>query len=198
MTHYFTNNEDLEHQEKSFDFHISNEVFNFKTDKGVFSRKNVDYGTKVLIENVLKNDLEKPILDLGCGYGAVSIVVSRILNSKVYAIDINERALRLTRENSLRNKVNVEAIYCEDLNELEMKFKTIIFNPPIRSGKENIFSLYEKSYQSLKEGGKLYIVIQKKHGAKSTYRKLLELFKDVRLFGKDKGYQVILAVKSQH
>lgn len=198
MTHYFTNNEDLEHQEKCFEFHISNRIFNFKTDKGVFSRNNVDYGTKVLIENILKEDLAKPILDLGCGYGAIAIVLSKILDTKVYAVDINDRALRLTKENSFINKTDVEAICCEDITNLKIKFKTIILNPPIRSGKENIFKLYEKSYQTLAFGGSLYIVIQKKQGAKSSYKKLLELFKNVRIIDHDKGYQIILAVKSQH
>lgn len=198
MTHYFTNNETLKSCLKTFDFHISNEKFSFKTDVGVFSRNGIDYGSYCLLNNVLNVDLKLPILDLGCGYGAIGIIVSKIKNCEVCAVDINDRAVRLCNENAILNQVKVNAVNLSDIRLLETTFKTIILNPPIRSGKNNVFDLYQKCYECLGDGGSLYIVIQKKQGAKSSYLKLLELFKTVRIIDKSKGYQVIQAIKSQH
>lgn len=198
MSHYFTNNDDLESLEKTFKFEISKNTFIFKTDKGVFSRHGVDFGSQVLLRNIIAEKIEPNILDLGCGYGPIGIVLSKLFNLTVYSIDINDRAIRLTKENALLNHVSIDARVCDDITHLNLKFKTIILNPPIRTGKTNIFDLYYKSYQVLDTGGKLYIVIQKKQGAKSSYNKLHEIFEDVKILDNHKGYQVILAIKSQH
>ena len=70
-----------------------------------------------------------------------------------------------------------------------------MLNPPIRAGKKVIYSLYEKSEVILNNGGCLYIVIQKKQGAESSFNKLKELFSDVKVIAKSKGYQIIQAIK---
>lgn len=196
MTHYFTDNENLESKPKTFDFVLDNEKFQFQTDLGVFSKAGLDFGSYVLIKNTYKQNLGQEVLDLGCGYGPVGIIIQRFNNVKITAVDINSRAVALTMYNSKLNSTDIDVYKCDDLATLNMKFDTIIFNPPIRSGKANIFSLYKKSYDVLKTGGSLYIVINKKHGANSSFKKLIELFSNAEIIDTVKGYQVIKAVKS--
>lgn len=195
MSHYFINDNNLKTAEKVFDFVLDNEFFQFKTDSGVFSKNGIDFGSYVLIKSIYKKDLGENILDLGCGYGPIGIIIQRFVNKRVTAVDINAKAVTLAKENSLRNKVVINALECDDITTLNDKFDTVIFNPPIRSGKENIFCLYEKSYAVLKNGGYLYIVIQKKQGANSSFKKLTELFKEVIILDTVKGYQIISALK---
>lgn len=197
MTHYFTDNKDLVSKPKDFSIVFDNETFHFQTDTGVFSKDGLDFGSYVLIKNTYKRDLGQHVLDLGCGYGPVGIIIQRFQSVDVTAVDINSRAVDLTVLNANKNQVDIHAYKCDDLATLNMSFDSIIFNPPIRSGKANIFSLYQKSYDCLKAGGSLYIVINKKHGANSSFKKLIELFSNARVLDTVKGFQVIQAVKSE-
>ena len=98
--HYFTkfSNSDL----RIFTVSVSlrKHLYLFKTTTGIFSYKKLDLGTRVLIENMIipKNDVT--LLDLGCGYGAIGIVLAyESPTSKVYLTDINKRALWCTKQN---------------------------------------------------------------------------------------------------
>ncbi|MBQ1447788.1 MAG: methyltransferase, partial [Erysipelotrichaceae bacterium] len=101
----------------------------------------------------------------------------------------------LTVENLKLNRVQGKAYKEEDMLNIVEDFDTILFNPPIKSGKANIYSLYEKSFQKLKDNGRLYVVISKRHGALSSFNKLKELFREVSFIDHDKGYQIIEAIK---
>ena len=78
----------------------------------------------------------------------------------------------------------------------ENEFAAILTNPPIRAGKETIFRFYEDAYTKLRIGGELWVVIQKKQGAPSTFDKLEEIFGQVEVVDKKKGYCIIKAKKS--
>lgn len=196
MTHYYTDNSDLASNKKSFDYYFDNEKFIFTTDNGVFSKGGVDYGSYLLIRNTYKKPLGENVLDLGCGYGPVGIIIKKFNEEiNVTSVDVNSRAVELARENASCNSTTIEVSLCQDILTLKKLFDSIIFNPPIRAGKVVIYDLYERSYKSLTEGGSLYIVIQKKQGANSSINKLKELFKTVNILDKAGGYQVIQAIK---
>lgn len=194
-THYFTDNDTLEHDYHNIKVIIQDMVFNFQTDAGVFSKFGLDYGSRVLINNALKYELGPKTLDLGCGWGPVGIIVKKIKDTEVWAVDINNRAVQLTSLNAKNNQVVLNVFKCDDLLTLDQRFNTVLFNPPIRSGKDNIFSLYDRVYRVLEDRGNLFIVIQKKQGAKSSFNKLAELFRKVEIIDSDKGYQIIKATK---
>ena len=196
MTHYYTDNSDLVSKRKTFDYYFDNEKFSFTTDNGVFSKDDVDYGSYLLIKNIYKRKLGKKLLDLGCGWGPIGIIVKRF-NSDVdiTLVDVNSRAIELANINALNNKTLVETYLCKDINTLNTLFDSIILNPPIRAGKVVVYDLYLKAYDVLKEEGSLYIVIQKKQGANSSINKLKELYKQVAVLDKSGGYLVIQAVK---
>lgn len=196
MSHYYTDNKELPSNKKQFTYYFDNEVFEFVTDNGVFSKKTLDYGSYLLIKNVYKSELGTNVLDLGCGWGPVGIILKRFnSNINVSAVDVNSRAIELAKENSLLNKTETKTYLCEDIETLNIKFDSVIFNPPIRAGKKLIYTLYQKSFNVLNDNGKLVIVIQKKQGAQSSLDELKKIFNKVEILEKDSGYYIIQAIK---
>lgn len=196
MSHYYTDNSQLASNPRSFDYYFDNEKFIFTTDNGVFCKENVDYGSYLLIKNTFRQALGNKLLDLGCGWGPVGIIIKRFNpNIEVTAVDVNSRAVELTNLNAVQNKTLIKACLCTDILTLNLLFDSIILNPPIRAGKVVIYDLYDKAYHTLRENGSLYIVIQKKQGASSSVNKLSELFKTVTVLDREGGYWVIQAIK---
>ena len=196
MSHYYTDNSQLASNPRSFDYYFDNEKFIFTTDNGVFCKENVDYGSYLLIKNTFRQALGNKLLDLGCGWGPVGIIIKRFNpDIEVTAVDVNSRAVQLTNLNAVQNKTLIKACLCTDILTLNLLFDSIILNPPIRAGKVVIYDLYDKAYHTLRENGSLYIVIQKKQGASSSVNKLSELFKTVTVLDREGGYWVIQAIK---
>ena len=194
MTHYYTDNKNLVSDRKEFIYYFDNENFCFTTDNGVFSKRNVDFGSYLLIKNTYKLDLGKSLLDLGCGYGPIGIIIKHFNPEiEVEMVDVNSRAIELAELNCSRNKVNIKVTLTEDILTLDHNFDTIVLNPPIRAGKKVIYDLYAKSKDKLNDLGSLYIVIAKKQGANSSKKQLETLFKEVEVIDSDNGYQVIRA-----
>ena len=196
MAHYFTDNSSLRSSPKEHDYYFDNERFIFTTDIGVFSKKDIDRGSELLIKSVYLKDLGKSCLDLGCGYGPIGIIVKRFNpNIKMDGVDVNSRAIDLAKLNSNNNKTDISFFLCDDILSLNTKYDTILLNPPIRAGKKVIYGLYEKAHKILNDVGSLYIVIRKKQGADTSYKKLKDLFNEVNIIAKAKGYEVIQAIK---
>ena len=196
MTHYYTDNSDLASNRKSFSYYFDNEQFIFTTDNGVFCKNEVDYGSYLLIKNTYKKKLGNKLLDLGCGWGVVGIIIKKFNDDiDITSIDVNSRAIELANINAEQNKTLIKASLCLDIETLNTLFDSAILNPPIRAGKVVIYELYEKAYKVLNEKGSLYIVIQKKQGAVSSINKLSTLFKQVDILDKSGGYWIIQATK---
>ncbi len=197
MSHYYSKDQTVKSDPKLINYNYKDKQFKFKTDNGVFSKKYVDFGTNLLINSVTINEYKEPILDLCCGYGVIGIVLKSLTDKEVYLTDVNTRATSLAKENAKLNKVNLN-IYNGDMFESipeDIKFSQITLNPPIRAGKEVVFSLYRESYKRLILNGELFIVIQKKQGKDSTINYLETLYNKVEIINKDKGYFIIRATK---
>ena len=169
--HYYEENQDgLHSNPTSFEFHFKNESFKFHTDDGVFSKKYIDYGSFVMLSTFLPNTINAPILDMGAGYGAIGIVLSRLYDKPVLMAEINERAVGLIQKNIQENKVTAEVLHSNLYSAIAEKevFSSIVTNPPIRAGKQVVFAIYEGAYQHLLAGGELWVVIQKNQGAPSS------------------------------
>ena len=192
MGHYFTN-ENLESNIQEFKIKINNYDFTFKTDNGVFSKGELDFGTNLLIKNVLERKISGEVLDLGCGYGPIGITLAKILNCQMTMIDVNKRAVHLTKMNIKDNGVNnIEVLVSEGYNELkDKKFDYIVSNPPIRVGKQILYDLLIKAKDHLKENGEMYIVVRKEQGANSLIRDMSAYYQ-VEVIDKDKGFFIIL------
>ncbi|MDD3067751.1 MAG: class I SAM-dependent methyltransferase [Acholeplasmataceae bacterium] len=193
MSHYFINDPTLDHELKTIDVQIKGTSFRFYTDRGVFSKSGLDFGSKLLLETIQFSSNEKIVIDMGCGYGPMGIYAAKMCpKAIIHMVDVNERALDLALKNAELNHVNNTKFYKSHLfEEIDFKADLIITNPPIRAGKVTIFDLYEQAQKHLNSKGKLILVIQKKQGAPSTFEKLKTLFKYVEILSKDKGYWII-------
>ncbi|MGI6360501.1 MAG: class I SAM-dependent methyltransferase [Acholeplasmatales bacterium] len=191
MSHYFTNNPNQKSNIQTFDFNYNGKVYRFSSADGVFSKGKIDFGSKTLIDAIsLKND-KLNLLDLGCGYGVIGIILKdKYPNINLTQTDVNLRALELAKINAETNYISSKIFYSNGFEQIDDLFDVIILNPPIRSGKENVFKLYNGAYEHLKKGGEFYIVIQKKQGAPSHQKYLQELFENVAVICKNKGYFV--------
>lgn len=178
MNHYFKSNENLKNKETEIEYVYKLTRFNFFTNIGVFSKGGVDFATNILLEKL--PDLSGNILDLGCGYGCIGIVLAKIhggnSNIKVVMSDVNERALELAAKNAKKNGVNVNILKSDGFENITGYFDGIILNPPIHAGKAVVYKIYEEVFEHLNKDGRFFIVIHKKHGALSHRQKLEEIF----------------------
>ena len=202
MTQYFDFNPITPSDRKTIPYRMNGINFEFFTDSAVFSRKNVDFGTNLLIETLVKDIKERGpkmerFADLGCGVGIVGIVIkSCFMAFDVTGVDINSRAVALARENAINNGVNCRFMSSDILFAVrEERFDIIATNPPVRAGKQTVFGFYEQAYDQLNPGGYLYVVLQRKQGAPSTMDKLNELFGNCETLSIDGGYRVMRSRK---
>jgi len=198
--HYYSRTQNVDSNPMIWNYTLRNSNFRFKTDNGVFSKKEVDFGSRLLIETFDMPDVPGDVLDVGCGYGPIGLSVAKHWPERtVHMIDVNLRALGLAKDNGELNGIHNVAIYESDrLSAVTgRKFAAVLTNPPIRAGKEVVHDIYEQSYNSLLPDGELWVVIQKKQGAPSTIAKLSETFAVVETVAKKKGYFIIKAKKAK-
>lgn len=196
--HYFSNTPSASSNEETFSFELRGQSFRFTSDHGVFSKKEVDFGSRVLIDSFEVNNVKGPILDVGCGYGPIGLAMAKLHpDEQVHMVDVNERALALSEKNAKANGIDNVQIYqsfCYSNVKID-HFSTILTNPPIRAGKKIVHEILEGAYSHLVEQGELWVVIQKKQGAPSALVKLESLFEEVEVVEKKKGYYIIRAKK---
>ena len=190
MGHYFVNDDNLKSEIREFKINFLNQDFVFKTDNGVFSKGELDYGTYLLLTTVLNLDIKGKVLDLGCGYGAIGVVISKLKNTKVTMVDVNKRAVHLSKMNVSDNKCDCLVINSEGYLNVSDKFDYIITNPPIRVGKTKLYELMIDSKNYLNENGVIYLVIRKEQGAKSFIKDMSEYY-NVNVLEKSKGFYII-------
>lgn len=197
MSHYYSKNQDdIESNPSSFNFNFRGLNLKFNTDSGVFSKNYIDYGSFVMLNNFVPNDINLPILDMGSGYGPMGITISRLYNKEVYMCEINERAYNLSLKNIEINHANCKAFNSDLYEKVDgLLFSSIVTNPPIRAGKDTVFKIYDEAYKHLEVGGELWVVIQKKQGAPSSKEHLDMLFGNSEIVKRDKGYYILKSIK---
>ena len=194
MSQYF-DNVDLKSNIEKYKTRIFDKEFCFNTDNGVFSKSKLDFGTRCLLENLPLEEIKGEILEVGCGYGVIPIILTRTVDKidSFDAVDVNKRALHLAEMNKKENfspKVNFFLSNC--YQNINKKYDVIISNPPIRAGKNIVYEIVMNARNYLKEDGKLFIVINKDQGAKSLYKDLEKVYK-CELINKKKGFCIIKA-----
>ena len=190
MSYYFDKVTDTLSDEKTIKINIFNCLMPFRTDNNVFSKNYLDFGTRTLLESLNLNDIKGDILDFGCGYGPIGIILKKICDCNVDMVDINLRALSLAQKNAQINNVSVNIFESDIYSNIEKKYDYIISNPPIRVGKKILYEILVGALDYLKKDGHLIIVINKDQGAKSTIQYLKEYYK-TSVICKNKGFYVI-------
>ena len=193
MEHYFTNNENLKSNLRSIEYTVKNTSFVFYTDNGVFSKSTVDYGTDLLIKTYLDNSKKTGnVLDIGCGYGVIGIVINKIKGQEIEQVDVNKRALHLTEMNNKENKTKSKVYESNIYEKITNKFDVIITNPPIRAGKKIYMTILKEAHKYLKPNGELWFVVRKDQGAKTIEKELKENY-NIKLIEKQRGYYIYKA-----
>ena len=166
---------------------------NFMTDAGVFSKGELDVGSRLLLDALPA--LTGDVLDLGCGWGAIGVAIAKAnRGARVVMADVNRRALGLAQENCVRNGVTAEVIESDGMSAvMGRRFAAVVTNPPIRAGKQVIYKMFADAAVSLKDGGALYLVIRKQQGAESCVKYLRTLFGSVEKLDKSGGFWVLKA-----
>ncbi len=197
MAHYFEYDEKMKSEKRDVKFSILGHSFNLVSDNGVFSKDELDDGTKTLIESAYSYGLKGTILDLGCGIGTVGIVLKKAIKDiAVTMVDINPLAVRLANENIQNLSLDqIECFESNGIDKIEKKYNFVLTNPPIRAGKKVVYSFFDGSYEVLEKNGVLLVVIRKSHGAPSAKTYLENLFGNCEILKRNKGFYILKSVK---
>ncbi|HYM40896.1 MAG TPA: methyltransferase [Thermoplasmata archaeon] len=179
--------------------HVRGLTLRLGTDAGVFSRGGLDRGTELLLEALHVGPCEL-ILDLGCGYGVIGIAAAKLSErGHVILTDVNERAVRLARENLRANGVATAEVRLGSLYEpvAGLAFDHIVSNPPLRAGRSVVDRIVSEAPAHLLEGGQLWLVARTRQGADSLQRRMDEAFGNAEIVKRGSGYKVLRSTKTQ-
>lgn len=194
--HYYDENPTGLIREESF-FVIINKIhYPFIAASGLFSKKHLDSATKLLLEKCDVSSAKK-ILDLGCGWGAVGVVLaSQYPDKEIIASDINSRAIEYTKKNALKNNVKLQVIKSDILKSFPNEtFDCILTNPPYVAGRKVCFQFIDDSFTHLNQGGSLQLVARHNKGGKTLGLHMEELFGNCEHVAKQGGFRIYKSIK---
>ena len=194
MGQYF-DNQDLPSKMVKTECFLLGNRFIFYTDNGVFSKDGLDFGSRLLLETIPLEEVGGKVLDMGCGYGVLGIVVNKITSCYVDMVDVNLRAMHLANINIKENGCsNINVFESNTYSNINSKYTSIITNPPIRAGKQIVYDIVMNAKDYLEDNGKLFLVIRKEQGAKSLIRDLEKVYQ-VDILNKKKGFYILKCSK---
>jgi 16S rRNA G1207 methylase RsmC len=193
VEHYFSEKQESDDSRFEINVRLKNDNFKLISTSGIFSKKELDAATELLIENSV---IGKKVLDLGCGYGVVGIsILRKHKNAIVFFSDINERAIELTNENLKKLNLTGEVIKSNLFEKIDDKFDTILTNPPYAAGRALCFRLIEESSVHLEKLGTLQLVARHNKGGSVLEQKMKDVFGNVETLVKSGGFRVYISIK---
>jgi 16S rRNA G1207 methylase RsmC len=197
--HYFSEQPQTETTTHPVEFELEGRTFNLTAASGTFSSTRLDAGTRILLKESSFFPSEGTILDIGCGWGPISIAIAALRPAtNVIGLDVNARSLELAASNASQLGLkNFKAVRADAIAQ-DLLFDGIWSNPPIRVGKAVLHELMETWIPRLKPGASAMLVVQKQLGAESFQKWLGDSFKgfNVSRHSIDKGYRVIRVTNS--
>ena len=190
MGQYF-DNQDLPSKMVRKECFLRGTKFIFYTDNGVFSKDGLDFGSRLLLETIPLEEVGGKVLDMGCGYGVLGIVLNKVLSCSVDMVDVNLRAIHLA-------SINIKENHCQNIcvfesnvySNINSKYTCIITNPPIRAGKKVVYDIVMNAQKYLEKDGVLFLVIRKEQGAKSLIVDLEKQY-TVEVLERKKGFYIL-------
>lgn len=197
--HYFTAEPSSAERRQPVTVTVWGRDLTLQTASGVFAAGRLDRGTAVLFRETKPPSSAGTLLDLGCGYGAIASALAMTTPAaKVWAVDVNERALRLTRENADALKVGDRVVVAlPDDVPLDVTFDEIWSNPPVHIGKPALHDMLARWLTRLTPDGCARLVVSKNLGADSLQGWLADIgFPCVRR-ASAKGFRVLEARRTR-
>lgn len=191
MTHYFAPG-DGEWKSREITVRLAGRDVVVETGPGTFSPEHLDIGTRVLLETV--PEATGRVIDVGCGWGPIALTAAmENPDAEVWAVDVNERGLELTRRNAERHGLGNVHVSLPDAVPADLRFDAIWSNPPIRVGKAELHAILEQWIPRLVSGGSAWLVVAKHLGADSLMKWLRETWPDAEVIKAEtsKGFWVI-------
>lgn len=169
--HYFSSSPSSAGERRPLHVRLAGREVELATASGIFSPDRIDVGTQVLLREAPTPPPGGDLLDLGCGWGPIALTLAlESPHATVWAVDVNERALGLVRENARRLGLeNVNAVRPEDVPE-EVRLRTIWSNPPIRVGKQELHDMLLRWLPRLDDDADAWLVVQRNLGSDSLHR----------------------------
>jgi 16S rRNA (guanine1207-N2)-methyltransferase len=192
--HYFTGQPGSAQERRPVSALVWGRDLALESSTGVFSAGRLDRGTGVLFRQVPPPSAAGVYLDLGCGYGVIACALAlAVPHAEVWALDVNERALRLCGENAqtLGLADRIHPVTAEEV-PADLLFDEIWSNPPIRIGKPALHQLLVTWLRRLTPVGRAVLVVGKNLGADSLQHWIADSgeFACARL-GSAKGFRVL-------
>jgi 16S rRNA (guanine1207-N2)-methyltransferase len=184
--HYFSETPGSNFKPRPISVEIAGQTVEVLTAGGIFSPDRLDQGTSVLLAHLEAAPPGGNLLDIGCGWGPIALsLATRSPHAVVWAIDVNERSLELTRLNAERlGLTNIRTCKPDEV-PADLVFDGIWSNPPIRVGKDVLHEILLTWLPRLAAGAESYLVVQKNLGADSLHRwlesELPETFSTIRV-----------------
>jgi len=198
--HYFSENPSSSYIEEEINVDVLGIHFRIKSASGIFSRKELDNASRLLIETVFPsiNDGEN-ILDLGCGNGVIGIALALKKPKASFVLsDINNRAVTLARKNkNLLKLKNVKVVHSDIFEDIEENFDKIICNPPMATPKELRLKMITESYGHLFSKGMIYMVARHKKGGNIIEKGIKDVFGNCSVIAKKGGFWIYSGEKSE-
>ena len=193
--HYFSSSPGGEPGFRPLAVRLAGREVEVTTGNGVFSPDRIDVGTQVLLGHVPAPPPGGDLLDLGCGWGPIALSLAlESPHARVWAVDVNERALDLVRRNAASLGLdNVNACRPENV-PADLRFMTIWSNPPIRVGKNELHAMLLTWLPRLEPGSDAWLVVQRNLGSDSLQRWMQGEFPADYAFlraATSKGYRVL-------
>lgn len=197
MAHYYDKTHDGPLQPFRIGVRARGKEFTLWSASGVFSKEELDAGSRLLIEECVIEDGWK-IHDLGCGIGVVGIFIkSDFPHCEVLCTDMSERAVDLTRKNAEEIGLEIESRQSDGYENIPEMFDTILINPPYVAGRETVFRLLSEASEHVRPGGLVQAVARHKKGGEMIGKHLREVLGNCDDSRKKGGFRIYVARKEQ-
>jgi 16S rRNA (guanine1207-N2)-methyltransferase len=198
-SHYFSAEAGGPERRQTITVRVWDQELQLITASGVFAGDALDRGTAVLLRESPIPAGRSRILDLGCGYGPIALAIAKTCPGAVVdAVDVNERALALCRDNAralgVADRVHVLR---PDEADPKTRYDEIWSNPPIRVGKEPLHALLLHWLDRMAPEGVARLVVGKNLGADTLQRWLGEQGYPARRAASAKGFRVLVVQRRE-
>jgi 16S rRNA (guanine1207-N2)-methyltransferase len=196
MSHYFSEKQDSRLEINKIDIKLKGMTFELLSASGIFSKDELDIGSKLLIEHAIIENSWK-VHDFGCGNGVVGISIKKIYpQTKVLMSDVNERAVMIAKKNIALHKLNdIDAVKSDIFSKITENFNTILLNPPQTAGRQVCYEMITQSFDHLEKGGLLQVVARHTKGGEMLSIKMEEVFGNMMETSRDHGFRIYVSQK---